>query len=744
MRVRPPPLPLGPVEGRLTSREWTVLVLGALAITVFVCLREPDIFGTIDWVRMHSLYKAYIHDRVAHGQLPLWNPYHWLGRPFLADIESAFFYPPEALYFFLDAHIALPLTCALHFLLCLYGAVKLARALGAERVASFFVALVIGSGVPLVGCFTSGLVHYGQALCWTPLVFYLGMRVQAGGGRRDLALLALALGLQILCGHPQAAWITQVGLAVLIAGRRLERPLRASLVALAWDLARAGAAVVLALALAAVAVLPLVELTRQGNRAGGSPAFAGAFAEPSYGWASLLIPSEVPFFHFQANGQLYIGLIPLLAGLAGLVRVRERNVRALLLLALFATVVALGPATPLFTGLYYVVPGLGWLRDHARMTFLIAMVLALAGGLFLSARDRFSRRAYAALVLLAAVVCAIVIAFCLRWPDYAPVAARRAFWRAVVVVLAAGVLATWMRWGRAPKARLRLSVVALVFILAACDLALAVAALKHENRDVVMGREEAIVRRGLVAEGMLVPGQPPPRVFIPSFRENAGMVQGWSTPYGYSALAPARVWKYMHEAIGLFPPMDANTFPSLLLARRGPFPYRSMSLVAGVDPRTLHLAIERNPDPRAYLATGARLVANVDEAIRLMREGHDFHRVALVERPLALPAQAQEVSATAAITDFQPEHIEIDVETPVPALLVVGETWFPGWQAEVNGARADCVPTNAWMRGVPVPAGKHHVVLRFHSTYLLAGAAISLAALAAILTLLVRGSGASR
>ena len=88
MRAPSPPLPLGPADGRLTAREWTALVLGALAVRVGLCFVDPSLFGSADWVRMHSLYKAYIQSAVAQGRLPLWNPHHWLGRPFLADDEA--------------------------------------------------------------------------------------------------------------------------------------------------------------------------------------------------------------------------------------------------------------------------------------------------------------------------------------------------------------------------------------------------------------------------------------------------------------------------------------------------------------------------------------------------------------------------------------------------------------------------------------------------------------------------------
>jgi hypothetical protein len=220
------------------------------------------------------------------------------------------------------------------------------------------------------------------------------------------------------------------------------------------------------------------------------------------------------------------------------------------------------------------------------------------------------------------------------------------------------------------------------------------------------------------------------------------MERGWSTPYGYSALALQRVWNYMHSVLGVRAPVSANTFPSHALAGYGPFPYNSMALVAGHSTGKGALVFNTKPDPRAYLATAARTVRDFEEATTLMRAGHDFHHVALVEDPEALldPSETtptQNGEQGAAIVGFAPERIVIATTSTVPALLVLAEPWFPGWTARVNGVPAPCMPVNAWMRATPVPAGRSEVVMTFRSTYLLWGMLISLAALVVVSGLLI-------
>jgi hypothetical protein len=735
MRWALQPLPLPPSEGRLTGREWMALLLGALAMTVLVVVAEPGSFGSLDWVRMHGPYKAYAQSAVAEGRLPLWNPHAWLGRPFLADIESAFFYPPEALYLFLDPHVACALTCALHFLLLLYGTVKLARALGTDPLVSFLVAFVFAASAPMVGCFGSGLIHYGQALCFAPLVFYLGVRVQAGPRRRDVALFALLLGLQVLCGHPQAAWLTEVGLAVFLVGRRVERPWLPSLARLGIELGIAGAALVLGLALAAVALLPLAELVGQSNRPESSVVFAALFSEPLAGWATLLVPTGLPYFGLQANAQLYAGLVPLLAGLCGLAMVSDRNIRGLLLLALFAVLLAAGEVTPFFRLLYYTVPGVGWLRIHSRATVLVTLALVVAAGLFFS---RSQPRRTMVFVVVAAIVLALAsVVFCLAWPGYGRLAATMAVGRGLAALVAGMLLALFL-WARIGTARRRV-LGGLLVALTVVDLSLATHALKQDNRFVAPIEVERQLRGTLVAEGLLRPGSPPPRLFVPMLRENAGMVRGFSTPHGYSALALGRVWRHLHERLGVETSSRVTTFPSSRLAAHGSFPYDSMALVMGEAPETGLIVRADNPDPRVYVATSMGQVRDDREATALMRAGHDFHQTALVEASLPLPSQPLEAQAKAIITSYAPEHIVVSVESAAPGLLVLAEPWYPGWSAAVNGSPAPCVPANAWMRAVPVPAGSSEVALTFRSTHLATGAAISLGALLLIGLLLSIG-----
>jgi len=85
--------------------------------------------------------------------------------------------------------------------------------------------------------------------------------------------------------------------------------------------------------------------------------FRSLLAEPALPWPSCSA-ERYPLLHFQANAQLYAGIAACVLGACGLLCVRNRNMRALLVLAVFAALLAAGNATPFFKLFFHIVPGL--------------------------------------------------------------------------------------------------------------------------------------------------------------------------------------------------------------------------------------------------------------------------------------------------------------------------------------------------------------------------------------------------
>ena len=60
-----------------------------------------------------------------------------------------------------------------------------------------------------------------------------------------------------------------------------------------------------------------------------------------------------------------------------------------------------------------------------------------------------------------------------------------------------------------------------------------------------------------------------------------------------------------------------------------------------------------------------------------------------------------------------------------PALLVLSDSFFPGWEALVDGTRAPIVCADYAFRGVALAAGEHRVEFRYRPRSFRAGVALA-------------------
>src|SRR3954454_18853610 len=147
---------------------------------------------------------AFLHDRLAVGDLPLWPWGASAGPPFAADPQSGALYPPALLaYWLLDLGDGLRALALFHYLVAGVGTYALARLLGARRLGALYAGLAFAvSGHLLARAQALGLL---SGAAWLPACLGLS---QLAVRRRDragpaVAGLAAALALLALTGSQQ-------------------------------------------------------------------------------------------------------------------------------------------------------------------------------------------------------------------------------------------------------------------------------------------------------------------------------------------------------------------------------------------------------------------------------------------------------------------------------------------------------------------------------------------------------------
>jgi len=99
----------------------------------------------------------------------------------------------------------------------------------------------------------------------------------------------------------------------------------------------------------------------------------------------------------------------------------------------------------------------------------------------------------------------------------------------------------------------------------------------------------------------------------------------------------------------------------------------------------------------------------------------------------SMPKADQVDAGSVRVTQFKPNRIRLQAEMKRSAFVVVSEVFYPGWEAMVDGQPAPLLAGDYILRAVPVPAGKHEIVLRFRPRSFIWGLTISLISLAGVI-----------
>ncbi len=475
-----------------------LLILLTLAATWKLTLGDR-IIARGDLLLYFYPLRDYAAQTVRELRLPLWNPYTFMGAPFLANPQVGFFYPFNVLTAWLPTERAVSWNIALHLAIAALGAYALARrgfALG--RLAAFAGAVTFGLG----GYLGAQAEHLNQlqALAWLPLgaliVIASARQSEPAGIMRSVVGLAAVASLQVLAGHTQSLYISLAAMGLIALLLTLvalwnNRPsdsqttLRA---AAPLFVTVAGAA--LAAAMCGAQLLPTLELSRESARAGGLPFNeAGSFSWRPWVVARALMPTYGdPLF---AEYVAYLGASGLALALLGGLEMRGRQSASQsssglipCVLVIAGVVLALGVVTPAFGVLYRLMPGFNLFRAQARWLIVFALGAAMLVGFGAQRLQRGLSAAQARNWLIAWLLLVglwgaglLVGARFSPEPEYRALPGRGVMlgWAAAIGIVTVAVVGHWwpMRRNHAPIADSRLPIAPLFIIALVLELLVA-------------------------------------------------------------------------------------------------------------------------------------------------------------------------------------------------------------------------------------------------------------------------------
>jgi hypothetical protein len=351
---------------------------------------------------------AVLGEALRDRRLAVWNDLWGYGFPGLAESQMGVYYPPHILlYGRLSTERAYVASFVLHTFWGGWGAYWAARTLGISRLGALLAAFCWSA----CGFFVIHEAHpWGYTTgSWLPWAWGLTWRIVAPApGRSSRALepllLSLVLTLQMLPGHFQLAFMTQVGVAMILAwaiGEALFRrwfPLAGALEAQSSsiEIGRRCGLVILAVAAAIpLAALQLWPTARLAGLAEGQRDFEylSGFASTPFHLVNYVAPGLFhrsplwrplvwdPFHTSPEEHLAYIGLVPLALAVGAMIFEGRRDFSARLLagLALATLFLSFGPYAPGFRALIKL-PGFSFFRAPSRWSLATAFALAMLAG----------------------------------------------------------------------------------------------------------------------------------------------------------------------------------------------------------------------------------------------------------------------------------------------------------------------------------------------------------------------------
>ncbi len=674
---------------------------------------------------------------IRHGELPLWDPYTFGGHSFIGEMQTAAFYPLHLVLALFPLNRHSMISPALYnawwtgaHLLAACFLFLLVREFGLSRFAAFTAGICFSLGGFVAHI---GWPHMLESSIWLPLIFLFLLRaLRAPDHRlllREASFGGLALGMPILAGGFHVV-ILQVLVIVSAACFYGAGGLHADSPAQRWRKAglAAGTLVITGLLAGAIQLLPSMEYSARAIRFlgtdGGLPAsdkipyqFLSDSLSP-HGIIALLLPNAF-------NGNLgfrevinpYMGVFPLLLAVIGI----RRNwahpwVRYLAGLAVAAVLYSFGPFSWLNGVLYAIVPKLWMAREAPRILYLLDFALAILAAfgmetLFAQAKEvswpRLNQILFA--LVIACAACLLVPAIFGK-PEISP-------WigLSIVLIFCSYGLFRWILHGNRGHFAKVLVVGLILFDLSAFDWT-AVNIMNVQKNGVDH------LQRNLSLKGVnrFLDAQPKPqgapfRVQVEADpKPNIGDLFGIQSPDGGGVTLPA-------DYTGISFKRDLLNVRYIVKPASAQDP--------GPVYRDSAWKIYENPgaQPRAWLVH--EIVVSGDGA----PPAYDVSRTALVNgqiketiEPAVHPEQEGVV-----FSKYEAQRLELTVRAQSQAMLVLSETFYPGWRATVNGASQTIYKVDGDLRGIIVPRGDSTIVVEYRPLSVYAGAVLTLLAFAA-------------
>jgi hypothetical protein len=705
--------------------------------------------------------RSVLYESFRSGELPLWDRHMAMGFPFLAAFQSGVFYPPHLFLLIVPFFPAIRVIFIFHFMIAGIGAYGLFRSWKYPCYFSILGALLFTLGGTLVSL--SNLLNHFQAAVWLPWIILLWERLLCSPTWRGFLAFISIVAIQFLAGSPELFTMSMV--LVVLDGLRL----RGHVPGLSYGkmLYVFLSANLLVLALVMVQLLPTAELFLESRRQQPLPPqealhwslspwsllnlfFLDKEIDPSASIGMrLFFAREAPLFV-----SYYMGAISVLGISLWLCFSSIREKITLLGLVAASLLVAMGIYTPVYPFLFDHVSFLSAFRFPEKVfffTYILFLYMALKGlGDLLFHGEA---RVKAPLVALAAI--------CLLWVGlnlflrfnldflgrFISAKTGNPLLSAAHAEMVASVLSNLERQVILSMGFLLLLVLTKinairtsifgVLIVSAVFVDLSWAHRSflfplsphfvHGSPRIMRAPDADLYRlfyypsgRNLHPSFVSVLGRPrfkeATALSFQNLLPNSGILYGFDYFQEIDALA-RQPYTYF---LGFANQLDfgkqlqlLRTFNVRYLVTFRPLTEEGITLIGHFPEYFSWLYKIDGTLPRTYIVSKTVVENNTEQILRrLSTAGFDPTQEVILDQEIAIKGKLA-LEARAAIVRNENRVVTIHTSTNDDGILILADSYYPGWKAYVNGKEEGIRRANLFFRAVPLPAGNHTVEFRY-------------------------------
>ena len=713
-----------PREDRIWNSRYFFPVLLLLIIIGFYW--KLTLTKQFDWVWGPDLAQQVIpwleeeSRQLQHSELPLWDPHTWLGQPMLGQAQPGTAYPLNWILFLVprfSGHIPRAALqwyfIAIHYMAALF-CYMLCRDLRRSRPASLIAGLIF-SLAAYVG--TTDWPQMVNGAVWAPLVLLFQLR--AVRGYRPLVSAVLCgtfLGTAWLSGHHQVP----IYITLTMGGVWLYHILREGRID--WNIAKLAAiSLVFMLLVGALQILPAQEYGQLAKRwAGADHELTWTEAVPYYVHreyslgAMSLFAILIPGMNRHADP--FVGVVAFSLALFALILCwKNASVKLFAAVAIGGLVYSLGHNSVFHGFIYAVVPMVEKARVPSMAVIIwgfgIAVLAAFGADNVASSNESlWVRRTVLGILGFGLVTYALTLNATFVNKGWGM--DDRVALTALIAILLAALLQAWRSANLTGNAALTLLVMLMLLELGN-DSGYA---FPHTS-DKDMGSYRAKVTDNKdIAEFL---HRQPGKFRVETDTET--LVANWGNNYNFD------IFKALCASVTInVLSTEFHTWQTRLLfgvkytlSEKPPLADSKEIFTAASG-----LKVWENPGafPRAWTSHDVFHVSNADDG-RAIISGHldELRSKAFTfEKTVPLPRCAG--SDTVDIKKYAGEKVTLTANMACEGMVILSDTFFPGWKASVDGKPTEIHEVNLAMRGVVVPAGQHEIVMKYRPASVYLGA----------------------